>query len=53
MLKKYADGYGMMAFHRTGGLVFAASATDWVYGLINADPLVTQITRNIVRRMLG
>ena len=34
-----------------GGTVFTTGATDWSYGLAGRDPLVEQVTRNVLDRL--
>jgi hypothetical protein len=44
-------GHAVMAsFQRGAGEVFNAGTTEWVYGLKAADPFVTRITQNVLRR---
>ena len=44
-------GSGMVAcFTRGYGMVFNTGSTEWVNGLITADPFVEQITRNVLDR---
>lgn len=47
-------GAGMMAtFERGAGSVFNAGTTEWVSGLIHADPFTQKITHNVLRRFGG
>ena len=46
-------GHCMMGVHEPGGFVFTAGTTDWVWGLTGADPVVEQITRNLMDRGLA
>lgn len=34
-----------------GGMVFTAATTDWAHGLRGSDPVVEQITRNVLDRL--
>ncbi|SOC46570.1 hypothetical protein SAMN05892877_12334 [Rhizobium subbaraonis] len=44
-------GSGMIAtFERGAGSVFNAGTTDWVNGLIHADPFTEKITHNVLNR---
>ena len=48
------EGNACMGLHRRpagGGTVFAAATTDWVHGLRDGDPVVEQITRNVLNRL--
>jgi hypothetical protein len=40
----------MAVFTRGEGMVFNAGSANWCYGLA-ADPLVEQITRNVIERL--
>jgi hypothetical protein len=40
-----------MGVYTNGGTVFTAGTTDWAHGLRGKDPVVTQITRNILDRL--
>lgn len=46
------DGRATMGIYTRGGTVFTAGTTDWSHGLKN-DPIVQQITRNILNRLGG
>jgi hypothetical protein len=44
-------GHAVMAsFRRGAGEVFNAGTTEWAHGLAAADPFVTRITRNVLKR---
>ena len=44
-------GHAVMAsFTRGAGEVFNAGTTEWAHGLAAADPFVTRITRNVLKR---
>lgn len=51
-------GYATMGIYRRGGTVFNAATTDWSHGLAGdpqghpPDPVVQQITRNVLDRLL-
>ena len=48
---RMTNGHAVMAvFTRGDGTVFNAGSANWCYGL-GADPLVEQITRNVVDRL--
>jgi hypothetical protein len=50
---KLAHGHAVMgAFRRGRGTVFNAGTADWAYGL-DTDPLVQQVTANVVRHLGG
>jgi hypothetical protein len=44
-------GAAVMGVYTQGGTVFTAGSTDWAHGLRGNDPLVEQITRNILDRL--
>ncbi len=48
---RFKHGHAVMGSFTSaaGGVVFTSGTTDWVYGL--ADPQVSQITLNVVRRL--
>jgi hypothetical protein len=41
-----------MGYHVKGGMVFTAATTDWPRALEQGDPVVAQITRNVLARLL-
>jgi hypothetical protein len=43
----------MLSFRRGKGQVFNAATVDWARGLARAEPVVEQITRNVVDRFLN
>lgn len=46
-------GAGMIAFFERGqGSVFTAGTCEWVAGLIDRDPQVVQVTKNVLNRFL-
>ncbi len=49
--RRLLHGHAVMAaFRRGAGEVFNAGTTEWAHGLAAADPFVTRITRNVLRR---
>ena len=48
-----AHGHCMMGMHEPGGFVFTAGTTDWAWGLTGKDPVVEQVTRNLMDRGLS
>jgi hypothetical protein len=53
-LERVARGNGMIvAFRKGKGEVFHAGSCNWVAGLIDRDPFVEAITRNVLDRFLG
>jgi hypothetical protein len=40
-----------MGLYTRGGTVFTAGTTDWSHGLRGGDPMVQQITRNLLDRL--
>ena len=47
---RLAHGHAVMGVYQRGGTVFNAGTTDWCYGL-DSDPLVQQVTRNVLTRL--
>lgn len=53
-IEKMRRGCGMIVNFRKGqGEVFTAGTCEWVAGLIDRDPFVERITRNVLDRFLG
>ena len=51
---KLRYGSGMIVnFSKGRGEVFTAGTCEWVAGLIDRDPFVERITRNVLERLLG
>ncbi len=44
-------GHAVMGHYQRGGTVFTAGTTDWSHGLGGDDPIVEQITRNILDKL--
>ncbi len=44
-------GNAVMGLYTQGGTVFTAGTTDWAHGLRGNDPVVVQITKNILDRL--
>lgn len=44
-------GAAVMGVYIRGGTVFTAGTTDWAHGLTGEDPIVEQITRNVLERL--
>ena len=54
MVERYKRGSGMIAiFERGYGCVVTAGTCEWVAGLIDRDPQVERVTRNILNRFLN
>lgn len=47
---KVAHNHAVMGIFQRGGTVFNAGTTDWAYGL-DSDPLVQQVTKNVLDRL--
>jgi hypothetical protein len=47
-IARLAHNHAVMGIYSRGGTVFTSGTTDWVYGLLGHDPVVTQITRNLL-----
>ena len=41
----------MMGVHQPGGVVFTGGTTEWAWGVINGDPVIDRITRNLLDRL--
>ena len=52
-IEKIAHGHAILGTYVSagGGTVITSGSTDWVWGLAERDPLVEQITRNILDRL--
>ena len=48
---KDRTGAAVMGVYTQGGTVFTAGTTDWAHGLRGNDPLVKQITLNVIERL--
>jgi len=48
--RRLTNGHAVIGVFTRGGTVFNAGTTDWAYGL-DGDPLVRQITKNVLRRL--
>jgi len=48
---RFEHGHAMMGVHRPGGNVFTAGTTEWAWGVINQDPVIERITRNLINRL--
>ena len=45
-------GHSVMGVHEPGGFVFTSGSTDWAWGLSGNDPVIEQITHNLLDRAL-
>ncbi|MFL6179097.1 MAG: hypothetical protein ACJ74E_04510, partial [Actinomycetes bacterium] len=52
-ISRLAHNHAVMGVYSRGGTVFTSGTTDWVYGLAGHDPIVTQVTRNVLDRLSG
>jgi hypothetical protein len=50
-IARFEHGHAMMGVHQPGGTVFTAGTTEWAWGLINQDPVIDRITRNLIDRL--
>lgn len=48
---RLGHGHAVMGVYQQGGTVFTTGCTDWAYGLRGRDPLVEQITLNVMSRL--
>ncbi|WP_203328886.1 N,N-dimethylformamidase beta subunit family domain-containing protein [Candidatus Laterigemmans baculatus] len=46
-------GAAVMGLYTRGGTVFTCGSTDWAHGLRGEDPVVEQITKNVLDRLAG
>jgi hypothetical protein len=54
LVDHYKRGSGMIAiFERGQGCVVTAGTCEWIAGLIDRDPQIEQVTRNVLDRFLG
>jgi len=54
LVDRYKRGSGMIAiFERGQGCVVTAGSCEWVAGLIDRDPQIEQVTRNVLDRFLS
>ena len=44
-------GAAVMGVYTRGGTVFTTGCTEWSHGLAHKNPLVEQITRNVLRKL--
>jgi hypothetical protein len=50
-IARLSHNHAVMGLFTRGGTVFTSGTTDWVYGLAGHDPVVTQVTRNLLDRL--
>ncbi len=50
-IARLSHNHAVMGIYTRGGTVFTSGTTDWVYGLAGHDPVVTQVTRNVLDRL--
>ncbi len=48
---RFTHGAATMGMYSRGGTVFTTGCTEWSHGLAGKDPLVQQITRNVLDRL--
>ncbi|HEX5018972.1 MAG TPA: N,N-dimethylformamidase beta subunit family domain-containing protein [Actinomycetes bacterium] len=48
---RLTHNHAVMGVYTRGGTVFTSGVTDWVYGLAGHDPVVSQVTRNVLDRL--
>ncbi|MAV37950.1 MAG: hypothetical protein CMJ59_21130 [Planctomycetaceae bacterium] len=48
---RFTHGAATMGVYTRGGTVFTTGCTEWPHGLAGKDPLVQQITRNVLDRL--
>jgi hypothetical protein len=48
---RFTHGAATMGIYTRGGTVFTTGCTEWSHGLAGKDPLVQQITRNVLDRL--
>ncbi len=47
-IARVAHNHAVMGLYTRGGTVFTSGTTDWAYGLAGHDPVISQITRNLL-----
>jgi hypothetical protein len=52
-IARLSHNHAVMGMYTRGGTVFTTGATDWAYGLAGHDPVITQMTRNLLDRLSG
>lgn len=52
-IARLSHNHAVMGMYSRGGTVFTTGATDWAYGLAGHDPVITQMTRNLLDRLSG
>jgi hypothetical protein len=52
-VRRVAHGNAVLGTYTAGGTVVTSGCTDWAYGVAGGDPLVEQVTRNILDRLSG
>ncbi|HEX5608904.1 MAG TPA: N,N-dimethylformamidase beta subunit family domain-containing protein [Solirubrobacterales bacterium] len=52
-VRHIAHGNAVMGMYTKGGTVFTSGCTDWTCGIEGRDPVIVQITRNLIRRLGG
>jgi hypothetical protein len=50
-VRRVAHGNAVLGTYTAGGTVVTSGCTDWAYGVAGGDPLVQQVTRNILDRL--
>lgn len=48
---RLSHNHAVMGTYTRGGTVFTAGTTEWVYGLAGGDPVIEQVTRNVLGRL--
>ncbi len=49
--RRIAHGTAVLGSYTAGGTVVTTGCTDWTYGISGRDPLVVQVTQNILDRL--
>ncbi|CAA9329238.1 MAG: hypothetical protein AVDCRST_MAG36-832 [uncultured Nocardioidaceae bacterium] len=50
-VRRLAHNHAVLGSFTRGGTVFTTGGTDWAYGLAGGDPVVQQVTRNVLDRL--
>jgi hypothetical protein len=50
-VRRVAHGHAVLGTYSAGGTVVTTGCTDWAYGVSGGDPVVQQVTRNILDRL--
>ncbi|MCU1369926.1 MAG: hypothetical protein JWO77_1120 [Ilumatobacteraceae bacterium] len=54
-VERFSHGHAVLGTYTSpaGGVVVTSGSTDWAHGLVGTDPVVEQVTRNLLTRLGG